>query len=130
MIAATTVSAQRRARPLVATFTGVFQPYDKTAAGALQTLTVTHKSDMWLFTVDRLDVMGASPTSGSMIVSRIFPPRLAISGPKEFIESLKKPETMGKRLTLQGWLDMRVRSFRVAEVKEEPVESPGSKQQE
>jgi len=114
---------QARARPLIAKFTGVFQPYEKQAAGALQTLTFTNKGDSWLFLVEGLDVMGGSPKSGSMLLSRIFPPRLAISGPTKFIESLKRPDTMGKRFVLQGWLDMRVRTFRIAEVKEEPNEA-------
>jgi hypothetical protein len=125
-LAATTALAQlrARARPLVAKFIGVFQPYDKQAAGALHTLTVSHKKDTWLFKVDRLDLMGGSRNSGNMLLSRIFPPRLAISGPPEFIEALQKPETMGKRFALQGWLDLKVRTFRVTEVKEEPVGAP------
>ena len=123
-VGATTASAQLRgrARPVVVKFIGVFQPYDQKAANELQTLTFTHRKDTWLFKVDRLDAMGASPNSGNMLLSRIFPPRLTLSGPSEFIEALKKPETMGKRFALQGWLDTRVRTFRVAEVKEEPSE--------
>ena len=125
MCGATTASAQlrARARPVVVQFTGVFQPYDKQAANALQTLTFSHRKDTWLFRVDRMDVMGAGSNSGNMLLSRIFPPRLTLSGPPEFIEALKKPETMGKRFALQGWLDTRVRTFRVAEAKEEPGEA-------
>jgi hypothetical protein len=126
MFTTATASAQmrRRARPLVVKFTGVFQPYDKQAANALQTLTVSHKDDTWLFKVDRVNVIGGGQDPGTMLLSRIFPPRLAISGPKDFIESLKNPKTMGKRFALQGWLDLKVRTFRVAEVKEEPGGAP------
>lgn len=111
-------------------FIGVFQPYDKKTAGALHTLTVAHGRHTWLFNVDRVNVVGGGQDPGTMLLSRIFPPRLSISGPAAFIESLKKPETMGKRLVLQGWLDMKVRSFRVVEVNEEPVEPSASEQQE
>jgi hypothetical protein len=116
--------ARVRAHPLVVRFVGTFQPYAKEEAGALHTLTVSHKDQLWLFKVERVNVISGGQDSGTMLLSRIVPPRLALSGPSAFIESLKKPETLGKRLTLQGWLDLRVRTLRVAEVQEEPAAAP------
>ncbi len=116
--------ARMRAHPLVVRFIGVFQPYAKENADALNTLTMSHKDQLWLFKVERVNVVGSSQDPGTMLLSRIFPPRLTLSGPPTFIESLKQPETLGKRFALQGWLDLRVRTLRVAEVKEEPIGAP------
>ena len=110
--------ARVRAHPLVVRFVGTFQPYTKENAGALNTLTVSHKDHTWLFTVEQVNVIGGGQDPGTMLLSQIFPPRLAISGLSAFIESLKKPETLGKRFVLQGWLDLKLRTFRIAEVKE------------
>lgn len=119
-------SAQMRAnrRPLMVKFIGVFQPYDKQAAGALHTLTVAHGEQSWLFNVERTNIVGGGQDPGTMLLNRIVPPRLSISGPPAFLESLKNPATMGKRFALQGWLDVRVRSLRVVEVNEEPADPP------
>jgi hypothetical protein len=106
----------------VTRFVGVFQPYDQKAAGNLQTLTFVHKERSWLFKVERVNVTGGGRDPGTTLLNRIVPPRLSISGPQEFLDSLENPETMGKRFTLQGWLDLRVRTFRIVEVKEESAE--------
>jgi len=114
--------ARARPRPLVTRFVGVFQPYNEKDAGSLQTLTFVHKGHSWLFKVERVNVIGGGRDPGTTLLNRIFPPRLSISGPQEFFASLENLETMGKRFALQGWLDLRVRTFRIVEITEEPAE--------
>jgi hypothetical protein len=119
-----------RSRPLLVRFVGTFQPFDKKAAGNLHTLTVSYKKQQWLFAVERLNVMAGGRDPGTMLLSRITPPRLSFSGPPELIEPLGRPESMGKRFTLQGLLDLRHRSFHVSTVEGEITptsETPESK---
>jgi hypothetical protein len=111
----TTASAQFRRQPPIVRFTGTFQPFDEKAAGNLNTLTVSYKEQRWLFLVDQVRAMGARD-SGMMLLSRIFPPRLSLSGPAELLEPLGTPENMGKRWTLEGMLYLQHRRYYVATV--------------
>ena len=111
----TAASAQFRAQPPIVRFTGVFQPFDEKAAGNLNTLTVSYQEQKWLFQVERVNVMGGRD-SGMMLLSRIFPPQLSLSGPAQLLEPLGKPENMGKRWTLEGMLYLRNRRYYVAMV--------------
>ena len=117
----TVASAQRRAQPPVVRFVGVFQPFDEKAAGNLNTLTMSYREQQWLFEVDQVKAMGARD-SGTMLLSRIFPPRLSLSGPAELLEPLGKPESIGKRWTLEGMLYLRNRRYYVATVEPAPAE--------
>ena len=108
-------SAQFRAQPPIVRFVGVFQPFDEKAAGNLNTLTVSYKEQRWLFLVDQVRAMGARD-SGMMLLSRIFPPQLSLSGPAELLEPLGTPENMGKRWMLEGMLYLRNRRYYVATV--------------
>jgi hypothetical protein len=114
-------SAQFRAQPPVVRFTGTFQPFDEKAAGNLNTLTVSYKEQQWLFLVDQVRAMGARD-SGTMLLSRIFPPKLSLSGPAELLEPLGTPENMGKRWMLEGMLYLRNRRYYVATVEPAPAE--------
>jgi hypothetical protein len=118
----TMASAQFRAQPPIVRFTGVFQPFDEKAAGNLNTLTVSYKEQQWLFLVDQVKAMGARD-SGTMLLSRIFPPKLSLSGPAELLEPLGTPENMGKRWMLEGILYLRHRRYYVAMV--EPASDGG-----
>ena len=118
----TTASAQFRAQPPIVRFTGTFQPFDEKAAGNLNTLTVSYKEQRWLFLVDQVRAMGARD-SGMMLLSRIFPPQLSLSGPAELLEPLGNPENMGKRWMLEGMLYLRNRRYYVAIVQPAPEES-------
>jgi hypothetical protein len=117
----TTASAQFRGQPPVVRFTGVFQPFDEKAANNLNTLTVSYQEQRWLFQVERVNVMGGRD-SGMMILSRIFPPQLSLSGPAQLLEPLGNPESMGKRWTLEGMLYLRNRRYYVATVEPAPAE--------
>jgi hypothetical protein len=117
----TAASAQLRGQPPIVRFTGTFQPFDQKAAGDLNTLTVSYKEHQWLFRVERVKAMGARD-SGTMLLSRIFPPQLSLSGPAELLEPLGNPENMGKRWTLEGMLYLRHRRYYVATVEAEPAE--------
>ena len=117
----TVASAQRRAQPPVVRFVGVFQPFDEKAAGNLNTLTMSYQECQWLFQVDQVKAMGARD-SGTMLLSRIFPPRLSLSGPAELLEPLCNPESMGKRWALEGMLYLRNRRYYVATVDPAPAE--------
>jgi hypothetical protein len=114
-------SAQFRAQPPIVRFIGVFQPFDEKAAGNLNTLTVSYKEQQWLFLVDQVRAMGARD-SGMMLLSRIFPPKLSLSGPAELLEPLGTPENMGKRWMLEGMLYLRHRRYYVATVEAAPAE--------
>lgn len=117
----TAASAQFRAQPPIVRFVGMFQPFDEKAAGNLNTLTVSYKEQQWLFQVERMKAMGGRDT-GTMLLSRIFPPKLSLSGPAQLLEPLGNPENMGKRWTLEGMLYLRNRRYYVATVEPAPAE--------
>ena len=112
----TAASAQFRGQPPIVRFVGVFQPFDEKAAGDLNTLTVSYKEQKWLFRVDRVKMMGAGRDAGTMLLSRIFPPQLSLSGPAELLEPLGNPDKMGKRWMLEGMLYLKTRRYYVAMV--------------
>jgi len=115
-------SAQFRAQPPIVRFIGTFQPFDEKAAGNLNTLTVSYKEQRWLFLVEHMKTMGARD-SGTMLLSRIFPPQLSFSGPAQLLEPLGNPENMGKRWRLEGMLYLRNRRYYVATVDPAPADS-------
>jgi len=115
IIGVTTASAQIRTQPPIVRFTGVFQPFDEKAAGNLDTLTMTYKEQKWLFRVEHVKAMGGRDT-GMMLLRRIFPPQLSLSGPAQLLEPLGNPENMGKRWMLEGMLYLRHRRYYVAMV--------------
>src|SRR5262245_51145695 len=117
----TVASAQFRSQPPIVRFVGVFQPFDEKAVGNLTTLTVSYKEQRWLFLVERVKAMAARD-SGTLLLSRIFPPHLSFSGPAELPEPLGNPENMGKRWTLEGMLYLRNRRYYVATVEATPAE--------
>src|SRR5690349_16132122 len=108
----TKASAVFRGQPPIVRFTGTFQPFDKKAAGGLDTLTVSYKEHQWLFKVDQVRALGARD-SGTMLLKRIFPPQLSLSGPAELLDPLGNPENMGKRWMLEGMLYLRHRRYYV-----------------
>ena len=118
MFGAARVTAQLRTQPPIVRFVGVFHPFNEKAAGNLNTLTLSYKDHQWLFQVDQVKVMGGRDT-GTMLLSRIFPPRLSLSGPSQLMEPLGKPENMGKRWMLEGMLYLKNRRYYVAMVQEE-----------
>lgn len=117
----TAASAQFRGQPPIVRFTGAFQPFDEKAAHNLDTLTVSYKEQRWLFKVEHVRAMGARD-SGTMLLKRIFPPQLSLSGPAELLEPLGNLENMGKRWTLEGMLYLRHRRYYVATVEATPAE--------
>jgi len=117
----TQATALLRGQPPIVRFTGTFQPFDKKAAGDLNTLTMSYMEHKWLFQVERVRAMGARD-SGTMLLSRIFPPQLSLSGPAELLEPLGDPEHIGKRWTLEGMLYLRNRRYYVATVEAAPEE--------
>jgi hypothetical protein len=121
LVRVTAASAQLRGQPLIVRFIGVFQPFDEKAAGNLDTLTVSYKEHQWLFQVDHVKAMGGRDT-GTMLLSRIFPPQLSLSGPAQLLEPLGDPENMGKRWMLEGMLYLRHRRYYVATVEAAPEE--------
>jgi hypothetical protein len=114
-------SAQFRAQPPIVRFIGVFQPFDEKAAGNLDTLTMTYKEQKWLFRVEHMKAMGGRDT-GTMLLRRIFPPQLSLSGPAQLLEPLGNPENMGERWMLEGMLYLRHRRYYVAMVEPAPAE--------
>ena len=120
ILEASIASAQLQARgqPLLVRFTGTFQPFDEKAAGNLNTLTVSYQKRQWLFHVERVNVLGGRDP-GTLLLSRIFPPRLSLSAPSQFLEPLGASESLGKQFTLEGLLYLKTRRFNVTTVKEE-----------
>ena len=118
----TAATAQFRGQPPIVRFIGTFQLFDKSAAGNLNTLTMSYKEQQWLFQVEHMKVMGGRD-SGTMLLSRIFPPQLSLSGPAQLLEPLGNPEHMGKRWLLEGMLYLRHRRYYVAKVEAAPAES-------
>ena len=113
----------RRGHPPIARFVGTIEPFDKKAASDLNTLTMSYKEHQWLFRVEQLKVMGAGGDSGMMLLKRIYPPQLSLSGPDLLLEPLGDPEHTGKRWILEGMLYVRNRRYYVATVKAAPAES-------
>jgi hypothetical protein len=125
----TAASAQFRGQPPIVRFVGTFQPFDEKAAGNLNTLIVSYQKRRWLFQVERMKAMGGRD-SGTMSLSRIFPPQLSFSGPAQLLEPLGNPENMGKRWTLEGMLYLRNRRYYVATVEAaaaEPQQPEGAR---
>jgi hypothetical protein len=120
----TAASARLRAQPPIVRFIGAFQPYDKKAAGDLNTLTMTYKEHQWLFKVEQVNALGARD-SGTMLLRHIFPPHLSLSGPAELLEPLGNPDHMGKRWRLEGMLYLKTRRYYVATVEVAPAGSEG-----
>ncbi|HJY80380.1 MAG TPA: hypothetical protein VKK81_04785 [Candidatus Binatia bacterium] len=122
MVGTSTAFAQARARsrPLHVRFVGTFQPFDEKTAGDLHTLTVSYDKAQWLFRVTRVNVIGGGTDPGTMLLNRIFPPRLSLGGPPALLDSLKNPENMGKQFTLEGLLYVTNKRFQVSSMKGEP----------
>jgi len=121
VIGGATTALALRGQPPIVRFTGTFQPFDQKAAGDLDTLTMTYKEHKWLFRVEHVRTMGGRD-AGTLLLKRIFPPQLSLSGPTELLEPLGNPEHMGKRWILEGMLYVRNRRYYVATVDAAPEE--------
>jgi hypothetical protein len=113
VIGATLASAQLLGfrGPLVVRMTGTVQPFDEKKANDLNMLTLdVEGKQKWLYNVTRVDtVTGTDP--GMMLLSRIFPPQLQVSGSPKILGPLETSAAAGKTVTLEGFLYIGDRLF-------------------
>ena len=102
--------------PPVVRMSGTLQPFDEKESHGLNTLTVTiEDKQKLLFKVNRVDTLtGSDP--GMMLLSYIFPPELRLMGAASKVALLAQPDTVGKPVSLQGFLYIDDRNFYVADV--------------
>ncbi len=118
VFAATAVFAQMLSSfysPPVVRMTGTVQPYAEEKSNGLNTLTLTAGGTKILFLVSRVDTMtGSDP--GMMLLDRIFPPRLHLTGAPQNLAPLESSDSAGKVFTLEGFLYIQDGNYAVASV--------------
>jgi hypothetical protein len=101
--------------PPVVRMTGIVQPYDEKKSNELNTLTLTVGGTKILFRVSRMDTMtGSDP--GMMLLDRIFPPELHLTGAPKNLAPLASSDSAGKSFTLEGFLYIADQNYAVASV--------------
>lgn len=118
VVVATAVFAQMLSpfySPPVVRMTGTVQPYDEKKSNDLNTLTLTVGGTKILFRVSRVDTMtGSDP--GMMLLDRIFPPQLHLTGAPKNLAPLESSDSAGKVFTLEGFLYIQDNNYAVASV--------------
>lgn len=115
---ATTVLAQMLSpfySPPVVRMTGTVQPYDEKKSNELNTLTLTVSGAKILFRVSRVDTISGSDP-GMMLLDRIFPPQLHLTGMPQNLAVLESTDSAGKAFTLEGFLYIQDNNYAVASV--------------
>jgi len=101
--------------PPVVRMTGIVQPYDEKKSNELNTLTLTVGGTKIPFRVSRMDTMtGSDP--GMMLLDRIFPPELHLTGAPKNLAPLASSDSAGKSFTLEGFLYIADQNYAVASV--------------
>jgi hypothetical protein len=101
--------------PPVVRMTGTVQPYDEKKSGELNTLTLTVGGTKMLFRVSRVDTISGSDP-GMMLLDRIFPPELHLTGAPKNLAPLESADSAGKMFTLEGFLYIQDNNYAVASV--------------
>jgi|GEM_PF-2283819 len=103
-------------QPLHFRFVGDFYDPEKDPnAGGVNAYTISVEEKKWRFDIERADALfGAA--QGLSIIKKIYPPLMTFVGGKELVEKLKNPEIEGKSCTLEGYLYIKTRTFRLSKV--------------
>jgi hypothetical protein len=103
-------------QPLHFRFVGKFYDPDKDPdAGGVNAYTVSVEDKKWILDIERADALfGAA--QGLSVIKKIYPPLMTFVGQKELVEKLKNPEIEGKPYTLEGYLYIKTRAFRLSKV--------------
>ena len=105
-----------RDQPLHFRLAGEFHDPEKDPnAGGVNAYTVSVEEKKWIFDIERADALfGAA--QGLSVLNKIYPPLMTFVGKKELVDKLKDPEIEGKSYTLEGYLYMKTRIFRLNKV--------------
>jgi hypothetical protein len=101
-----------------------YDPQKDPNAGGVNAYTVSVEEKKWIFDIERADTLYGS-AQGLSVIKKIYPPLMTFFGQKEILDPLKNPEIEGKPYTLEGYLYIRTRTFRLTKVQgpEEASES-------
>jgi len=111
----------RPAGPLPVRITGTLLPFEEQSREDLVTVKVFVKGQPWLLRIG--EVEGMTTSEREWAVKRdILLRQVRFYGPEELVEELRKPEIVGKILTIEGRLDVRQNRFLVTAVKEVKVD--------
>ena len=85
-------------------FTGVLVPInDQSRNGLLENLNVIIETERLILLIDKMEIIGGVGLN-RVLLQRLFPPLLHLTGPDNVIGRLKRLETAHKALTIEGLL--------------------------
>lgn len=85
-------------------FTGVLVPInDQSRTGLLEDLNVFIETERSKLLIDKMEVIGGVGLN-RVLLQRLFPPLLHLTGPDDLVGRLKRLETTHKALTIEGLL--------------------------
>ena len=85
-------------------FTGVLVPIsDQSRNGLLENLNVIIETERLTFLIDKMQIVGGVGLN-RVLLQRLFPPLLHLTGPDDLVGRLKRLETTHKALTIEGLL--------------------------
>lgn len=110
---------QSESPPLVR-LTGVLVPLKDQTLNNLPLLRVSIKGTQWILKIAKIEKLTGKPSSDLQLLQSFFPPQLQLTGPKELVDSLRKPGITGKLLTIEGRLYRGDRLLFVTTINEGP----------
>jgi len=85
-------------------FTGVLVPIsDQSRNGLLENLNVIIETERLTFLIDKMQIVGGVGLN-RVLLQRLFPPLLHLTGPDDLVDRLKRLETAHRALTIEGLL--------------------------
>jgi hypothetical protein len=115
------ISRQVHAFPVIpprVRFTGVLVPInDQSRTGLLEDLNVFIETERSKLLVDKMEVIGGVGLN-RVLLQRLFPPLLHLTGPDDLVGRLKRLETAHKALTIEGLLYTASRTLFLIQVDE------------
>ena len=103
-------------QPMNVRFVGTFAPFEAQKEGGLNTLTVYVGDQKLLFNVSEVYTQEGRDPVG-LLLDHIFPPQLYFSGAPQRLKPLTESTTIGKRVTVEGFLYVGDNLFTVMAVK-------------
>jgi hypothetical protein len=106
--------------------TGVLLALDAPKRDDLVTVDISVQSTPMLLRLGKVEEL--SPREKSQVAKHdVLLRKVRFTGPEELMTRLLRPETMGKVLTIEGWLNAQDRLFQVTAVNEETTTIPTAK---
>ncbi|MEW6300338.1 MAG: hypothetical protein AB1671_21805 [Thermodesulfobacteriota bacterium] len=112
-------------RPIDVRVTGVLVPPEEQTREDLAVVHVFVQGNPMLLRVGKVEEL--TPQERAQVIKyEVLLQKVRFSGPESLMGYLQKPETRGKVLTIEGWLDPREKRFQVTTVKEAAEAMPST----